>query len=326
MDNTYLKDSGKDSGPPIPEGVDGPQACAIVCPYLAVLGDLPPEQVQVLYQHIDNCPACAAELRLLNQVTHLIADFADRTETAPSAHVDQAIMAALAARKSEPGPVLVTVQRRIVRKRENLLRRIGQIAVAAVLLLSALTAVYFHTAQAFAIPGNVSWSGYVLYYNETLVGAHGTQYHVECYHDLGTNRMHVETTIAGQLDVVIVSDNQKTLGMDMMHHVVQWGADGWSVDDSLFDLAALRSDLQAHRAVYMGKDHFHSRDVYRIRARNGLILLLDMHYMPVNVLHSSTGEPMYDTLMWLSPAQVSSSMWDMSMPPGFQIGTLPERP
>lgn len=326
MDNTYLKDSGKDSGPPIPEGVDDPKACATVRPYLAVLDDLPPEQVQVLYQHINNCPACAAELRMLNQVTHLVTEFASRTETAPSAHVDQAIMAALAARNSEPGPVLAMAQRRIVRKRENPLRRLGQVAAAAVLLLAALSAVYFHTAQAFAIPGNVSWSGYVLYHSETLVGTHGARYYVESYHDLGTDRMHVETTIAGRLDMVVVSDGQKAICMDMIHHVVQFGAGGWSVDDSLFNLAALRTDLQANRAVYMGKDHFQGQDVYRIRARNGLILLLDMHYMPVNVLHGSTGEPMYDTLMWLSPTQVSSSMWDMSIPPGFQIGTLPERP
>ncbi len=322
MNNSNLKDSG----PPIPEGVDGPQACAIVRPYLAVLDDLPTEQVQVLYQHIDNCPACAAELRLLNQVTHLVTDFASRTETAPSAHVDQAIVAALAARNSEPGPVLATAEHRTTRKPNNPIWRIGQIAVAAVLLLAALTAVYFHTVQAFAIPGNVSWSGYVLYHSEPLVGAHGARYYVESYHDLGTNRMHVETTIAGQLDVVVVSNGQKAICLDMMHHVVQWGAGGWSVDDSLFDLAALRSDLQANRAVYMGKDYFHGQDVYRIRARNGLILLLDMHYMPVNVLHSSTGGPMYDTLMWLSPTQVSRSMWNMSMPQGFQMGTLPQMP
>jgi hypothetical protein len=320
MDNTNL--------PPIPERVDDPQSCAIVRLYLAVLDDLPPEQVQALYQHIDNCPACAAELRLLNQVTHLVADFAERSETAPSAHVDQAVMSALAARNSEPIPVLATVPRRTVRKPKNSLWRLGQIAVAAVLLLSALATVYFHshTAQAFAIPGNVSWSGYVLYHSETIVSAHGTPYHVESYHDLGTDRMHVETTIADRLDMVVVSDGQKALCMDMMHHVVQWGANGWSVDDSLFNLAALRTDLQANRAVYLGKDHFQGQDVYRIRARNGLILLLDIHYMPMNVLHSSTGGPMYNTLMWLSPIQVSSSMWDMSMPPGFQMGTLPQMP
>jgi hypothetical protein len=320
MDNTDL--------PPIPDRVDDPQSCATIRLYLAVLDDLPPEQVKALYQHIDNCPACAAELRLLSQVTRLVADFADRSDTAPSSHVDQAVMSALAACNSEPIPVLATVQRRTMRKPKNPLWRLGQIAAAAVLLLSALTAVYFHSqkAQAFAIPGNVSWSGYVLYHSETLVSAHGTPYHVESYHDLGTDRMHVETTIAGQLDMVVVSDGQKALCLDMMHHVVQWGANGWSVDDSLFDLTDLRTDLQANRAVYLGEDHFQGQDVYRIRARNGPILLLNMQYMPVNVLHSSTGEPMYDTLMWLSPTQVSSSMWDMRMPHGFQMGTLPQMP
>src|SRR5579864_4746840 len=145
MENTNL--------PPIPEGIDDPQSCATVRLYLAVLDDLPPEQVQALYQHIDNCPACAAELRLLKQATHLVADFAEHSETAPSAHVDQAVMASLAARNSEP--VFATAQPRILRKRENPRWRIGQVAVAAVLLLAALTAVYFHsqTAQAFAIPG-----------------------------------------------------------------------------------------------------------------------------------------------------------------------------
>ena len=320
MDNTNL--------PSIPDRVDDPQSCATVRLYLAVLNDLPSEQVQAFYQHIDNCPACTAELRLLNQVTHLVANFAEHSETVPSTHVDQTVMSALAARNSEPIPMLATAQRRTMRKPKNPLWRIGQIAVAAVLLLSALTAVYFHshTAQAFAIPGNVSWSGYVLYHSETLVSAHGTPYHVESYHDLGTDRMHVETTIAGRLDMVVVSNGQKALCIDMMHHIVQWGVNGWSVDDSLFDLAALRTDLQANRAVYLGKDHFQGQDVYRIRARNGLILLLDMHYMPVNVLHSSTGGPMYNTLMWLSPTQVSNSMWDMSMPPGFQMGTLPRMP
>lgn len=166
----------------------------------------------------------------------------------------------------------------------------------------------------------------MLYHSETLVGAHGTPYHVESYHDLSTNRMHVETTIAGQLDVVAVSDGQTILSMDMMHHVVQWGCSNWGVDDLLFDLVPLRSDLQAHRAVYLGKDHFHGQEVYRIRARNGLILLLNMQFMPVNVLRSGTSEPIYDTLKWLRTTQVSSSMWDMSLPQGFQIGTMPERP
>jgi hypothetical protein len=319
MNNTDLS--------PLSEGMHGPQFCAVVRPYLAVLDDLPAEQAQLVKQHVDSCPACAAEFRRLNRATDIIADFSVHTETAPSAHVDQAIMAALAVRKKEPvkEPALAA-QRRPSRKRQNPLWRIGQLAVAAVFLLAALAVLYSHTAYAFTIPANVSWSHYVLYYNETRVGADGVPYRVECYHDMSSNSMHVETMIAGRLDVVAVSDGHETMGMDMMHHIVQVGANAWSVDDSLFNLAALRNDLQTNRAVYLGKDHFKGQDVYRIRLKNGLILLLNMQYMPVNVLSSGSGGPMYHTLIWLRPAQVPHSMWNMSMPQDFKIGMLPPKP
>jgi hypothetical protein len=65
--------------------------------------------------------------------------------------------------------------------------------------------------------------------------------------------------------------------------------------------------------------------VYRIRFRDGLVMLLDMQYRPVNVL-SGTGEPLYTSLQLLSPSQVSPSMWDMSIPPGYHMGTLPPTP
>jgi hypothetical protein len=320
MDNTDLT--------PLSEEMYGPQFCVVVRPYLAVLDDLSPEQAQLVHQHVDNCSACAAELRLLNRATTVIADFAGRSETAPSARVDEAIMAALAARKKGPvkESVLAAAQRRPIRKRQNIAWRVGQLAVAAVFLLAALAVLYSHTAYAFSIPANVSWSHYVLYHSETRVGADGVQYRVESYHDMSSDSMHVETLIAGQLDVVAVSDGHETMGMDMMHHVVQVGANVWSVDDSLFNLAALRSDLQTNRAVYLGKDRFRGQDVYRIRTRDGLILLLNMQYMPINVLSSSMNGPMYDTLMWLLPSQVPDSMWDMSMPQGFKIGNLPPRP
>jgi len=324
MDNANL--------PTMPQGVDGSQLCATVRLQLAVLNDLPPEQAQALHEHIQDCAECAAELRLLNRVTQLVSDFADHTETVPSARVDQAVLAAIAARSKEP-----VAQRPDKRKQEKPVRKavherrrsfqwIGQVAVAAILMLAALTATYFHAAQAFAIPANVSWSGYVLYHSETLVGTNGVHYRVESYHELNTNRMHVETTLPGRLDVVAVSDGYEMLCKDMMHHTAQWGTSNWSVDDSLFDLATLRRDMQAHRAVYLGKDRFHGQDIYRIRSSNGLILLLDMNYMPVNVLRSETGEPLYDTLSWLRPSQVSATMWDMSMPQGFQDGALPGRP
>lgn len=314
--------------PPLSEEMHGPQFCAAVRPYLAVLDDLPSEQVQAVYQHVDSCPACAEELRQLKQAAHVIANFADSTETAPSDRVDEAIMAALAARRKETvkEPVLATTRRRTTRNRGNPLWRIGQLAAVAALLLAAFGVFYSHTLYTFSIPASVSWSHYVLYHSERVAGAAGVQYYVECYHDMSTDSMHVETTIAGRLDVVVMSNDHMMLGMDMMHHVVQLGTNDWSVDDSLFDLAALRSDLQTNRAVYLDKVRFQGQDVYRIRARNGLILLLDMQYMPVNALSSTGSQPMYDALMWLQPAQVPASMWDMSMPPGFHMGTLPPKP
>jgi len=119
------------------------------------------------------------------------------------------------------------------------------------------------------------------------------------------------------------------LGMDMLHHVAQWGADAWAVDDSLFDLAHLRHELQTRVAVYLDKEGFKGEEVYRIRNGN-LILLLDMDYMPVNVVHivgsSATGKPMYDTLKLLPASEIPTSMWDTSIPAGFQMGALPARP
>jgi hypothetical protein len=321
MDNANL--------PTIPEGVDGSQVCATVRLQLAVLSDLPPEQAQALHEHIQDCAECAAELRLLNRVTQLVSDFADQAETAPSARVDQAVLAAIAARSKVPVAQRPDKRKpvgRAIHERRRSLQWIGQLAIEVVLVLAALTAIYFHSAQTFAIPANVSWSGYVLYHSQTLVGTNGVHYRVESYHDLSTNRMHVETTLPGRLDVVAVSNSHETLGKDMMHHTVQWGASDWSVDDSLFDLATLRRDIQAHRAVYVGKDRFQGQDIYRIRFSNGLIMLLDMNYMPVNVLRSETGEPLYNTLSWLRPSQVPASTWDMSMPQGFQEGALPGRP
>jgi hypothetical protein len=142
--------------------------------------------------------------------------------------------------------------------------------------------------------------------------------------------MHVETTLAHQLDVLVVGNDHEMLGMDEIHHIAQWGADAWSVDDSMFDLAALRADLQTKRAVYLDKDTFHGQDVYRIRWKNGLVLLLDMQYMPVNVLQGAlgpgTGGPMYDILKLMPVSQVSNTMWDISIPHGFHMGTLPPKP
>jgi len=214
---------------------------------------------------------------------------------------------------------------------------VGVAALVAVLLLTFLATMTLHfpggsssTTQAFTLPPDLSWSGYVLYQSETRIDAHGTRYSVNCYYNLSTGRMHVETVMPGSLDVVAVGDDHEMLGLDMMHHVAQWGANAWSVDETTFNLAELRSDMQTHRAVYLDKDMFHSQAVYRIRSRNGLVLLLDMHYRPVNVLRGAvgpgTGEPVYDTLMLMPPSHVSGSMWDMHVPGDFHMGTLPKKP
>jgi len=170
----------------------------------------------------------------------------------------------------------------------------------------------------------------VLYHTETLSGANGMVYHVESYHDLGSNQMHVETMAEGQVDVVVVGDDHEMLGMDMMHHVAQWNADAWAIDDSVFDLNELRHELQAKSAVYLDKVTFQGQEVYRIQCKDGLVMLLDMHYMPVNVLHGSSSSdmarPMYDSLKLMPTSEIPASMWDMSVPPGFNMGTLPAKP
>jgi hypothetical protein len=336
MDNSDL--------PPIPDGVYNPRVCTIVRPQLAVLRDLPPERVQALYKHVDICPGCAEELRLLNWSTRLVAGLDAST---PSAHVDDVIMAALAARNREriAGPLSTTSQQHSESVRAEILprRRVtGRVpqrlvglaraplaaAFAAVLLFAVLAtaAIFIRPPQSFTIPATVSWSGYVLYHSETRIESSGIRYLIDSYHDLGTNDMHVETMIPGLLDIVAVADGHQALGMDMMHHVAQWGAGTWTVDDSLFDLATLRRDIQANRAVYLGKAQFNGRDVYRVRARDGSILLLNMDYEPVNVLRNNTGKPIYNTLILYPSQQISSSMWNMNLPPGFQMGTLPQRP
>jgi hypothetical protein len=296
--------------------------------YLAVLDDLSPEQANLLFKHVSTCSTCTGEFQLLNSATRLVADLASTT---PSPRVDSTIMA-LQSAQSEKRP------RKPVRLNPRSGRStwlIGQIAVAAVLLLALLTATHFISfapggPKAFELPANLSWSNYVLYHSETRIGANGMLYHVNSYHDLGSNRMHVETTAGAQLDIVVVGDEHGMLGKDMLHHVAQWGANAWAVDDSLFDLAELRHELQTKVAVYLDKENFKGQEVYRIRCKDGLVMLLDMDYMPVNVLQgaagSSTGEPMYDTLKLMPTSGMPSSMWDMSIPTGFQMGTLPAKP
>jgi len=92
----------------------------------------------------------------------------------------------------------------------------------------------------------------------------------------------------------------------------------------------LRHELQTKSAVYLDKENFRGQEVYRIHCKDGLVMLLDMNYMPVNVLqgtsNSDMARPMYDSLKLMPSSEMHSSMWDMSVPPGFHMGTLPAKP
>ncbi len=315
--------------PPIPKaGEYGPQVCNTVRLYLAVLDDLASEQVNLLFKHVSICASCAGEFQLLSNATRLVAGLATTT---PSPRVDAAI---IAMQSTQHGKRL-RKPAHLTSPRGRTAWLIGQIAVAAVLLFGILTATHFISlapsgSKAFALPANLSWSNYVLYHSETRINANGMHYRIDSYHDLGSNNVHIEITASSQLDVVVVGDEHAMLGKDMLHHVAQWGADAWAVDDSVFDLAELRHELQTKSAVYLDKENFQGQEVYRIQCKNGLVMLLDMDYMPVNLLQGATGstngEPMYDTLKMMPASELPSSMWDMSIPPGFQMGTLPPKP
>jgi hypothetical protein len=302
--------------------------------YLAVLHDVPAEQARVVFEHVHICADCAAELRLMTLATYL----ANPADMSPPPQVDQVVRAAIAARSSMHLPEYLQTLRSLhphhLSRSYRFLWLIGQVAAVVVLLATLTVMQLWHgslaTPQAFAPPANLSWNGYVLFYHETKIGMNDMQYTVNCYHDLNTGRMHVETMAGGDLDIVAVGDNQALLGEDLIHHIAQWNAFAWSVDDSAFDLSQLRSDLQANRALYEGTEVFHGQLVYRVRLKDGLVLLLNTHYWPINVLRDArgpgTGQPVYETLTWLKVSQVPSTLWEIKVPVGFRIGDLPAGP
>ncbi len=325
MNNTDL--------PPLPPpGSIDPEACSVIRLYLAVARDLSPYQARVVAGHLQICPECARTQRQMGRTTNLIASLA---ESEPSVRVDQAVMAAIAARSrnqplSAPFTRPATPHRAVPRRRP--VRVGGLVAAAAVLVVGLFSVLHFvlpgPTQSAFAVPANISWDNYVLHHTQTMTDSKGQSYHVESYHDMATDHMNVETTMNGKLDVMVVSDGHQTLGIDMMKHVAQWNANAWSSDDSIFDLTQLRKDLQSSKATYLGKGQFQGKEVYRIRYDTGDVLLLDMQYRPVNVLESASDadKPMYDKLELLKPTQVPDSMWDMTVPSGDKMGTLPQKP
>lgn len=331
--------------PPLPEvGARGPQVCATLQLYLAVLDDLPREQVDAVMQHVHTCASCTAEYHFMHRATCAMSTM---SASAPSARVDQAIMLLIAARSApsvsviEKQPVRVGVLPepvRVQKRWQPSFWGISQIAASVILLLGLIAvaryAMGIPTAKTdFALPKDLNWDAYVIYHSETLIANDGEHYVVNTYHDLANGDMHTETMLNNTLDVVAIEDSTVTLGLDMMHHIAQWGAQAWSVnqsEESLFNLPELRSDLAANKDIYLGTDVFHGQDVYRVRSTNGLVLLLDTHYMPVNILRGAvgpgTGEPIYTTVTLMQPATVSSSMWNMSVPAGFQMGALPAQP
>ena len=334
-----------DDLPPLPEaGARGPQVCATVQLYLAVLYDLPPEQADTVMQHVRTCASCTVQYQLLRHATHAMSSM---SASAPSARVDQAIMLLIAARSATSVSVAEKqpVQTKALPQPEHVQKRwqpsfwvISQIAASVILLLGLITVARYvmgtpTSKTTFSLPENLTWDAYVIYHSETRIANDGEHYVVHTYDDLADGNIHTETIMNTTLDVVAIEDTSMILGLDMMHHIAQWGAQAWEVDrseESMFNLPLLRSDLASNQDVYLGTDVFHGVDVYRVRCKNGLVLLLDTHYMPVNVLRGAvgpgTGEPIYTTVTLMHPTQVSSSMWNMSVPAGFQMGTLPVRP
>lgn len=328
--------------PPLPApGTSGPQVCALVRSYLAIIDELPAEQVRVLSAHIQECSPCTEEFQRLQKATRLLASLPAST---PSTGVDEAILTFLRERSPE-GTVSTPKSHRRTSSHSTRVpfarRRRGPLALVAALILVlvlTLTGVLVRGliwpaggTQAFQLPAQLSWNGYVLHYTQNKSDVQGKAYQIEVYQDLGTQNMHIESTMPGKFDVVIVIADASMLGKDMMHHVAQVG-DGvanWTVDGSLFDLARLRQDLTAGRAVYLGTGTFQGQEVYQVRAGDGRVLLLNSRYLPVNVLRAPlearTGVPFYQVFTLLPSNQVADSMWNMQVPPDFQMGKLPEQ-
>src|SRR5262249_8514981 len=127
--------------PPIPVRDDsGPQVCAVIQLYLALLDDLSPEQVQAVSRHLDTCEQCTQELQRMQRTTRLVASL---PASEPPAQVDRAILAALAVHHEEQAHPQTRLSRPPQRvKRRARLRFIGQLAAAAMLVLAILSSIH----------------------------------------------------------------------------------------------------------------------------------------------------------------------------------------
>lgn len=339
--------------PPLPTPEQrGSEVCARMALYIAIWQDLTPSQKALASRHIQSCETCTQEYQFVNSATKLVSRLSQES-TVPSARVDQAVMQAIVARR-ETGKAPIKMRARSARKQPAFSggssRMASWAAVAAAVLVVLVggmtlisgshrtpTTANTHSGtpatqqQAFSLPANLSWSTEVLYHEQKMTGKDGEQLQVVTYYDPSAHMLNVETT-ASDMDVVMVEDQQahQALGMDMMHHVAQWNAQSWATDESMFNLQQVRSDLQSGKAIYLGQTTFQGQSVYQIRYPNNQILLLNMNYMPVNVLQvsgsSNAGQPIYTTLKWLPSSNVPDSTWDMNVPKNFKMGTLPSTP
>ncbi len=309
------------------------RVCETVRQYLAVWDDLTTEQRHTVAAHVRGCPSCSTQHLAMNQVTRLIASL---EASSPSVRVDKAVMEAIAA-QSKPRQVLHLLPISKQKRHKNTLQVTGLLIAAAVVLVATFTTVRFtktlSPAQAFLLPATLSWSGYILYHSQTKIDMKGKHYRIDSYDQLANGYLNVETIQQGIVDVVLIEHGSDNLGMDEMHHVAQENVQGWGIDmsqESLFDMNEVRHELTTHQASYLDTDSFHGINVYRIRCANGLVLLLDMRYRPVNILAGAvgpgTGEPIYDTVSLLPPSKVPSSMWAMQVPTGYKMGVLPAQP
>jgi hypothetical protein len=341
--------------PPLPTPEQrGSDVCARMALYIAVWQDLAPAQKAQAAKHIQSCETCTHEYQLATGATKLIARLSQES-TVPSARVDQAVMQAIAARReTSKAPVKMRAR---TRKQPAFSggssRMAAWAAVAAAVVVVIVGTMNFipmlhHSGtantnshapiaqhqqqQAFALPTNLSWNSGVIYQVQAWTAKNGEQYQTKTYYDPSAHMVNAETTSSDGMDVVVVEDQQanQALGMDMTRHVAQWNAQSWATDESMFNLKQVRSDLQSGKAVYLGKGTFQGQPVYEIRCPNNQILLLNMNYMPVNVLQASAnatkGQPVYNTVEWLQSSQVPDSMWDMNVPQNFKMGSLPSRP
>ncbi len=307
--------------PPLSREISS-EACNVAQPYLGIIDDLPIEQARKVMVHVKQCPRCATELERLRRATQFVASL---PITEPSANVDKAIRAAIAAHEAGRSNIrdFRTASSRRKSKRKPVVIASSLVAVAAAVAIALFT---FHNpfmpAQtAFALPGSVNWDGYVLHYTVPRQSANG-QYNVECYQDLGKNQLHAEAKGPNGSDVVIVGNDQKMVALDKSNQTVQLNADGWKACESAFNLNDLRQGLQSSDMKYAGKSTFKNQEVYQVKDKNGNVLLLDAQYRPVNVLQGGNASPIYATSELMQAKDLPESTWDTNVPTGFKVGKI----